>query len=515
MSNQLGVAMINSIITLKKNDLSNREIASLLEINRGTVNRYVKLYNESENRPNPPVGSVDENQPNPPAGSMFQNQPNLPAGFSGPPSLCKPYEDEILKKLELGLSAQRIYQDLVLEHAFEGSYDSVKRYVRKLIQRHPLPCRRMECAPGKEAQVDFGLGAPVVTDGRKRRAWVFRITLSHSRKAYSEAVYSQSTENFIRALENSFRYFGGVPETLIIDNLRAAVKKADWFEPELNPKVLSFCEHYGTVILPARPYKPEHKGKVESSIKYVKNNALKGRSFPSLAEENRHLLHWEKNTADKRIHGTTRKQVQAAFDDEKSFLRELPGELFECFEEGRRRVHRDGYVEVERAYYMVPEEYCQREVWVRWNNRTVRVFNKKFDQIAIHARQEPGRFSDVKEFISEKRISAFEKGDYWIVKRASYIGPNAEAWARAVLKNRKQQGVRPLMGLVSLSGKYKSSILDKACEKALNMEAFRLKDVKSFLNTEQSQPNFSFMDKHPLIREMDFYGNIIKNNKEA
>jgi transposase len=161
--------------------------------------------------------------------------------------------------LDAGLSAQRIYQDLVIEQKFVGSYDSVKRFVRQLEQASPLPFRRMESDPGQEAQVDFGQGAWVVADGCRRRPHVLRVVLSHSRKGYTEVFWQQTTENFIRGIENALRHFGGVVRTLVIDNLRAAVKKVDWFEPELNPKVVSFCEHYGTVILPTKPAMPRHK----------------------------------------------------------------------------------------------------------------------------------------------------------------------------------------------------------------------------------------------------------------
>ena len=151
----------------------------------------------------------------------------------------------IEKKLDLGLHAGRIFQDLVQEQGFHGSYWSVMRFVRRLGQTRELPFLRMECEAGEEAQVDFGSGAPVVgRDGRRRKTHVFRIVLSHSRKGYSEAVFSQNTENFIRCLENAFYHFGGGVKTLVIDNLRAAVSKADWYEPELHPKLRSFSEHY-------------------------------------------------------------------------------------------------------------------------------------------------------------------------------------------------------------------------------------------------------------------------------
>jgi transposase len=120
--------------------------------------------------------------------------------------------------------SQRIWQDLKTEQGFGGGYDSAKRFCRRLKQATPLPFRRMECEPGAEAQVDFGTAAPVIMpEGKRRRPHLFRIVLSHSRKAYSEAVYRQTTDSFLRRLENAFHHFGGVPKTLVIDNLKAAV----------------------------------------------------------------------------------------------------------------------------------------------------------------------------------------------------------------------------------------------------------------------------------------------------
>ena len=117
-------------------------------------------------------------------------------------------------------------------------------------------------------------------DGRRRRPWVFRVVLSHSRKAYSEAVWRQTTEAFLQCLENAFHHFGGVPRRLVLDNLKAAVAQADWYDPEVHPKLQSFAAHYGTAFLPTKPYTPRHKGKIERGIGYAKNNALKGRRVP-------------------------------------------------------------------------------------------------------------------------------------------------------------------------------------------------------------------------------------------
>ncbi len=126
------------------------------------------------------------------------------------------------------------------------------------------------------------------------------------------------------------------------------------------------------MFLPTRPYTPRHKGKVERGVDYVQENALKGRTFASLEEQNRFLRDWELTVADTRVHGTTRRHVGNHFDQvERAALLPLPPDPFPSFREARRMVHRDGHVEVDRAYYSVPPEYLARQVWVRWDARMV------------------------------------------------------------------------------------------------------------------------------------------------
>src|SRR6516162_10348197 len=146
-------------------------------------------------------------------------------------------------------------------------------------------CAQAASGPAEELQLDFGLGAPIDLGQNKRhRSWVLRLVLSYSRKGYSDAVIRQDTETFIRCLENGLRSLGGSPLLLNLDNMKSAVLKADWFDPEINPKLADFCRHYGVHVVPCRPGKPEYKGKVERGLAYLRSNALKGRRFQSLAE---------------------------------------------------------------------------------------------------------------------------------------------------------------------------------------------------------------------------------------
>lgn len=290
--NELNVNLQHSILVLSANGWSRRRIARELGINRETVGRYLRLAQS-----NPAISTLGS-EPDPDSKPAISTAESTP----GRQSLCEPYSRIIEAAVAVGLSAQRIYQDLTSEHSFPGSYQAVKRFVRHLRQTQPIPFVRMEVEPGAEAQIDFGQGAWVMVDGKRKRPHLFRMVLSHSRKGYSEVVWRQTTESFIRCLENGFRQFGGVPKTLVIDNLRAAVTRADWFDPELNAKVAEFCSHYGTVMMPTRPAMPRHKGKIEAGVKYGQNNAVKGRQFTSLAEQN---LFWQIGNAPLRIRAFT------------------------------------------------------------------------------------------------------------------------------------------------------------------------------------------------------------------
>jgi transposase len=424
-------------------------------------------------------------------------------------SACKPFRAEIEAKIEQGLEAVRIHQDLVQDHGEKApSYYSVRRFVARLRRKVLLPFRRMETEPGEEAQVDFGTGAAVRTaEGKLRRPWIFRIVLSYSRKGYSEAVWRQSSEDFIACLENAFRHFGGVPRRLVIDNLKAAVARGDWYDPEVHPKLQSFAQHYGTVFLPTKPYTPRHKGKIESGVKYVKRNALKARAFTSLVEENEFLLRWETQIADQRIHGTTKQQVEKLFEQvERRELLPLPAERFPFFHEARHAVHRDGHLEVDKAFYSAPPEYVGRRLWVRWDSRLVRIYNDQWEQIAVHAKAEPGRFRTAGEHIPKEKVSAVERGTDALLRQVAAIGPQTRQWAEATTQARGVEGVRVLVGLKNLAGKHDSSALEEACRVALSHGAYRLKTVRELLKRQgREQHQFEFLQEHPIIRPLSDY----------
>ena len=247
MANQLAMDKVQSIKSLRATGMSQRRIAKTLGISRKAVRRHLEPIPPKDTKA--PTGEA-------PTGSEGPNDTKAPTGSECPPepagqrcrSLCGAYRETILAKLEQGLTAQRIYQDLQQEHGFPGRYSSVRRFVQQLIERKELPFRRLEVEPGYEMQVDYGTGARCESpDGKLHRTHVFRSVLSFSRKGYSEAVRRLTTESFIRSLENAFWALGGVPGRL------SSTRKCQKGDGQPGRLVRSGTQSEDRGVLPALP----------------------------------------------------------------------------------------------------------------------------------------------------------------------------------------------------------------------------------------------------------------------
>lgn len=526
VANHLAMDKALAVQQLHAAGRSRRDIARTLGIDRKTVARVLSENPKIAAGPAPqaPIGSDDPKGAKAPIGSEpvqdvdceAVDEPESDAGdrlAARSRSACQPFAAVVGTKLEQGLSAVRIYQDLIAEHGYTGSYDSVRRFARQLCRTRELPFRRIEVEPGFEMQVDYGMGVRCKDhEGKLRKSYVFRCVLSHSRKGYCEVVRRMTTESFIRSLENAFRSLGGVPRTVVFDNAKAVVSHADWHDPELNPKIVSFCKHYNFALLPTRPRTPRHKGKVERGVDYVQENALKGRTFESLQLQNEHLRNWERTVADTRLHGTTKKHVGKLFDSvERQALQPLPSMLFPLYEEGKRKVSRDGHIEVKRSYYSAPPEYLGEEVWVQWDSRTVRILNQRFETLALHPRVETGRFSTLAAHIVKEKIHSIEHGAKFLLAKVRLIGPQASRWSEAALKEHGIQGMRIVQGLLSLTRTYECSALEEACEIAWRNSCFRCRPLRRLLKNRQAiQQTMEFMDEHPVIRPMSDYQKFLE-----
>lgn len=510
MANQLKMDKVQIIQGLLKLRWSYRRIERETGIHRDTVRKY------DPQRAKPaevPAGG---------AGECLQNQPKCPPANPRPLERCSrsnaaAFHDLIASKLGVHLEAQRIFQDLRSEHGYSGSYYSVKRYIRKLRGGQPEVFARLETAPGEEAQIDFGLGAPTLKDGRYRRPWLFKMTLSFSRHSYEEVVWYQDIQTFLRCHENAFADFGGLPRLLKIDNLKSGVLDANLFDPIIHPLYAAFAQHHGCVVLPCKVGRPEHKGKVEAGVKYTQNNALKGRRFEALDEQNAFLRHWNRTWARQRIHGTTKRQVWQLFDEgERQHLQPLPTSIFQFFEVAQRSVHIDGHIEVKGAYYSVPHRYLGMRVTVHFNGQWLKVYHEG-ELIAFHHAGDKGRFNTVPSHLPEHKALSQEQYTERLLERCAAIGQNTQAWARKTLTQRGPLALRVIQGVLSLRRTFPAARIDQACVQALQMSSMRYKTIKHLCEEPGSQPpaQLLLLQEHELIRPLEVYEQLLLQKTET
>ena len=179
------------------------------------------------------------------------------------------------------------------------------------------------------------------------------------------------------------------------------------------------------------------------------------------------------------------------------------------FEEAPRRVHQDGYIELQRAYYSVPPEYVGRQVWARWESRLVRVFNQRREVIAVHVLVEPGRFATDPNHLHSPYRRIIEHGQAYLLDRARLIGAHTGSWAEGMVQQRGPIGVRVLHGLLALAQKHPVKALENAAQKARHHGAWRLRDLRTLLEQAGPAPQLDFLETHPLIRSLDAYQDCV------
>ena len=460
MGNVLKMAKKQQIEALAVLGWSDRMISKEIGVDRGTVSKYRKM--------------LTENQPKVPTEQNIQNRQLCPpikwdCSWIGTRQIA--FHQKLTITALSGehktlyckrLTAQRIYQDLVEQHGYRGSYDSVKRFVRKLRKRYRRYHERLPHLPGREAQVDFGKSTCyVMKNGRYRKVWLFKMTLSCSKHAYEELVEKQDLETFIRCHERGFAFFGGVPEIVTLDNVKSGVLQAHLYEPVLNQTYYAFAKHWGFAANPCIPYTPEHKGVVERDIGYTKHNALEGKRFESLDEGNLYLKSWNKRWARNRIHGTTKCQVWKLFCElEQPALHALASSPFEYFHPGKRIVDVNGLIEVDSRYYGVPPKYVGDTVIVHFNQKFVKIYYGQ-DLIITH-RTLPQKGKVNKPLsVSEWKHPDQESQESYYLRQARKAGPNLHAAVYSVLSTGGPLAIRRVRGLLSLEKVFGAAILEE------------------------------------------------------
>ena len=425
-------------------------------------------------------------------------------------SACEPFREAIELGLSRGRNAMAIWQDLVADTGFSGSYQTVKRFVRKMRGNQPAQARAVILtAPGEEAQVDYGSKGPMVRDaqtGKYRRTRLFVMTLGYSRKAVRLLTFRSSSRIWAELHEKAFRRLGGSTRVVVLDNLKEGVLVPDIYDPTVNPLYRDVLAHYGAVALPCRIKDPDRKGKVESGVGHAQRTPLKGKRFESLEEAQAYLDRWETNCADTRIHGTTKRQVAAMFVEEKPALLSLPLEPFRYYQFGQRTVHLDGCVEVDAAYYSAPPGWIGRSLNVQWDSVFIRLLDPKTGQLMReHLRHQRGQHG----FDQRDRSPRTPLRVHQLLWRSEQAGSHIGIFCRALHQNQGPVAVRRIQGVLALAKKFGTPAVDKACALALEMRVHQYSFVKHYLQHCPPAP-LSLQQVDPLIRNLLEYRDLIQ-----
>ncbi len=473
---RLHVNQIREIIHRLQQGQSGRQIAKDLHVSRHTITRYNEIAKQE---------------------GYLRNKKTLPSGKEllaklGPPQMppipessVTPYKEVVEHLLDDGVEKMAILARLRDDYGYKGTYSSLWRFVSRLRPSQPEAFVRIHTEPGEEAQVDFGsVGTLLDPRGdRPRTAYVFVMTLCFSRHEYAELVFDQKISTWIACHRHAFESFGGFPKRVVPDNLKAAVVVASLHDPILGEAYRRMAQHYGFLISPTRPRTPEHKGKVESGVHYVKRNFMAGQQFANIDVANERLQKWVREVAGVRCHGTTGQAPLALFNEqERAALSPLPAYPFGLCEVRVVKLHPDCHVVIDGSFYSAPWTYVGEDLEAYIGERVVEIY-RGVELLTTHLRaMHKGEWHTRNEHYPPEKAAYLERTPVRCKEIAETVGPATSKVVQALLADRPLDRLRSVQAILRLEETVGKRRLEAACARALYYGDGRYRRIKDILN---------------------------------
>jgi transposase len=456
------------IIRRWHNKQSIAHIARTLGFDRKTVRECIKFAKAKGLSVDQPLPDREVVQ------ALFSDRVSILGRSAHAQTLLEPLLQEVLELLqhtEYPLKPKLAFEAIVERHYLTGkvSYSSFKRFIKlHALSAGVIPSTcRLEVLPGKEVQIDYGrLGILYDRVSQQRRvAYLFLATLSHSRHKYVEVVFSQDQMSFVSSHIRMFHAFGGVPERIVLDNLKSGVLKPDLYDPKINHSYRELADHYGCFIDPCRVQHPQDKGKVERDIQTLRQQARKLLVlYPDIEalELTEKLNLWCRQGYGQRPHGTTHlKPYQVFLETEQPALKPLPQEPFVLAQWKEVTVHPDHYIQFNKQSYSVPHPYVGKRLWVKATDTLVQVFHNH-TLIKQHIRTKQYRHTDPNDFPPNLKAALDEGMPKHILQRADLIGPAFHQLIRSILEPHAFINLRKAQGLLGLTDHFPHTLAEQA-----------------------------------------------------
>jgi transposase len=411
-----------------------------------------------------------------------------------------------------GVTLKLLWQEYREKDPEGYGYTQYCEYYRRWSKGVEPSLRRVRVG-GEELEVDYaGVTAPVVDpeSGEIWEAQVFVATLGASGYTYAEAQRSQGLEHWIGGHVRAFVFFGGVPKILRPDNLKAGVKKANYYEPELNPSYQEMAVYYKVAVLPARPRKPKDKPKVENGVQNVERwvlAPLRKRTFFSLADLNQAMQPLLKALNERTMQhlGKSRRELFVELDQ--PALQPLPAQPYEFAEWKTARVNIDYHVTFDKHNYSVPYTLRRAQVEVRATERMVEILYQG-KQVAVHPRsRKQGGFTTCPAHMPSRHRFVTEVSSEYLLRQGQTIGPLAVQLIQAILASRHypEQAYRTCLGVLSAARQYPPDLVEQACQRALQGQLLSYGLFKSELEALANAHNQDPLPAHNNIRGSKYY----------
>ena len=387
------------------------------------------------------------------------------------------------------LTMVRIHE-LLARDGTDVSYATLRRWAQTTLGvSGRSPTVRVDDPPaGEEAQIDFGLMGYVASDGKRRKLHVLIVTLPMSRYQFVWPTFLQTTEALVEGLDAAWRFFDGVTQRVVLDNMSAAIVRASAQDPTINPSFSEYAQARGFFIDPARVRHPRDKARVENQVPFVRERWFAGESFSDdLALLRAAAETWSRDVAGCRIHGTTRRVPRDVFEaEERGFLLPAPTEPFDVPRWSEPKVHPDHHVQVARALYSVPTRFIGKKLRARVDKKTVRLYLQG-ELIKSHQRMPPGkRSTDTNDYPTGKAPYANRSVD-GLIARARGLGEHIGIYAERLLAGplpwiKMRQGY----GLLRLCERYGVDKVEALCKRSLVFDVIDVPRLERMLKKAQS-----------------------------
>ena len=434
-----------------------------------------------------------------------------------PSSPSRPLPDMAYVHQELkrkGVTRQLLWEEYRFQHPDGYGYTQFCEYYSRWKSKL-APVLRQRYIAGEKTLVDWaGMTIPWLNAAEQQdeEAFLFIAVLGASNYTFAEAFANQQLFNWIEAHIHAFEFFGGVSQVLVPDNPRTGVRRACYYEPELNRTYEEMGVHYGTVILPTRPYAPRDKAKAESAVLHAERRllaALRDQTFFGVGQINsalRPLLAQLNARPFQKMHGSRR----ALFEKlDQAALQPLPAHRYQIGYWRKAQATIDYHVQVDWHAYSVPYTLARQTVEVRLSARTVEIFHQG-RRVALHARSfQRGDFTTDPAHRPKSHQHHLDWSPGRLIDWGKTIGPHTGQAVRALLasKPHPEQGYRSCLGLRRLARDYGPERMEAACHRALHLHSVSYKSLHSILKTgidQQPLPS----PKRPVSVPLSTHANL-------